>query len=88
RGAEAFGWTGRNTAPGDTRDGQWLIGHGMAGAYRGSPTLTSGARATLQNGRLLIETDMTDIGTGSYTILAQTAAETMGLPMDAIEVRL
>lgn len=88
RGAEAFGWTNRNKTPGGKRDGTWLIGHGMAGAYRGGPTLDSGARARLNAGRLVIETDMTDIGTGSYTIIAQTAAETMGLPMDAVEVRL
>ncbi|TMV88981.1 xanthine dehydrogenase family protein molybdopterin-binding subunit [Thioclava sp. BHET1] len=88
QGAEAFGWADRNTTPGGTRDGAWLIGHGMAGAFRGSPTMQSGARVILDGGKLVIETDMTDIGTGSYTILAQTAAETMGLPMEAIEVRL
>lgn len=88
RGAEAFGWTDRNKTPGGKRDGAWLIGHGMAGAYRGAPTLDSGARVRLNAGRLVVETDMTDIGTGSYTIIAQTAAEAMGLPMDAVEVRL
>ena len=88
RGAEVFGWTERNRTPGSKREGQWLIGQGMAGAYRGSPTLDSGARVRLKAGRLVVETDMTDIGTGSYTILAQTAAETMGLPMEAVEVRL
>ncbi|WP_420409965.1 molybdopterin cofactor-binding domain-containing protein [Hoeflea sp.] len=88
RGAEAFGWADRNTTPGGRREGQWLIGHGMAGAYRGAPTLPSGATARLSGGQLVIETDMTDIGTGSYTILAQTAAECLGLPLDAVEVRL
>ena len=88
RGAQEFGWVDRNQVPGGMRDGQWLIGHGVAGGYRGGPTLASGARVRLLAGRLVVETDMTDIGTGSYTILAQTAAETMGLPMDAVEVRL
>lgn len=88
RGAEIFGWTDRNRIPGSRREGQWLIGHGVAGAYRGGPTLNSGARVRLLAGRLIVETDMTDIGTGSYTILAQTAAETMGLPMEAVDVRL
>ncbi|WP_447554556.1 aldehyde oxidoreductase molybdenum-binding subunit PaoC [Vreelandella sp. EE22] len=88
KGAEAFGWASRNTTPGGQREGQWLIGHGMAGAYRGAPTLDSGARIRLSEGRLIVETDMTDIGTGSYTIIAQTAAETMGLEMDDVEVRL
>ncbi|MEO1978111.1 MAG: xanthine dehydrogenase family protein molybdopterin-binding subunit [Paracoccaceae bacterium] len=88
RGAEAFGWADRNTTPGGTRDGDWLIGHGVAGAYRGHLVLPSGARAILDGGKLVIETDMTDIGTGSYTILAQTAAETMGLPYEAVEMRM
>lgn len=88
KGAEAFGWAERNRTPGQKREGQWLIGHGMAGAYRGAPTMTSGARVRLQGGRLVVETDMTDIGTGSYTIIAQTAAETMGMDIDAVEVRL
>ncbi|OLO04920.1 aldehyde oxidoreductase molybdenum-binding subunit PaoC [Salinicola socius] len=87
-GANRFGWSDRNTTPGGRREGMWLIGHGVAGAYRGHLNLKSGARATLSNGRLVIETDMTDIGTGSYTILTQTAAETMGLPMGRVEVRL
>lgn len=88
RGAEEFGWADRNTTPGGHRDGDWLIGHGMAGAYRGAPVMPSGARAILDGGKLIIETDMTDIGTGSYTILAQTAAETMGLTLDDVEIRL
>jgi xanthine dehydrogenase YagR molybdenum-binding subunit len=88
QGADTFGWAERNVKPGCRREGQWLIGHGMAGAYRGAPTMTSGARVRLQNGRLIVETDMTDIGTGSYTILTQTAAETMGMEMEDVEVRL
>ncbi|WP_435167466.1 aldehyde oxidoreductase molybdenum-binding subunit PaoC [Falsirhodobacter sp. 1013] len=86
-GAKEFGWT--NPAPKSRREGHWLIGQGMAGAYRGSPATTSGARVRLQaDGRVIVETDMTDIGTGSYTILAQTAAEMMGLPIEKMEVRL
>ncbi|WP_084396498.1 aldehyde oxidoreductase molybdenum-binding subunit PaoC [Henriciella aquimarina] len=88
RGADAFGWADRNKTPGGQRDGNWLIGHGMAGAYRGAPTMKSGARVRLKDGSLTVETDMTDIGTGSYTILAQTAAETMGLPLEAVDVQL
>ena len=88
RGAEAFGWAERNTTPGGRRDGDWLIGHGVAGAYRGALVLPSGARAILDGGKLIIETDMTDIGTGSYTILAQTAAETMGMSLDDVEMRM
>lgn len=87
QGAQEFGWT--NPAIGAMREGDWLIGHGVAGAYRGGPVATSATRVRLQpGGRLVVETDMTDIGTGSYTILAQTAAETLGLPLNAIDVRL
>ncbi|OCX56634.1 xanthine dehydrogenase [Thioclava sp. SK-1] len=88
-GAEVFGWAERNMTPGGRREGMWLIGHGAAGAYRGSPAMASGARIRLQpSGRLIVETDMTDIGTGSYTVIAQTAAEVMGLPVEAVDVVL
>lgn len=88
QGAERFGWS-RRAAPGATRDGRWLVGLGMAGGYRGSPTMKSGARVRLTpEGRIIVESDMTDIGTGSYTIMAQTAAETMGVPLDRVEMRL
>jgi xanthine dehydrogenase YagR molybdenum-binding subunit len=89
QGAERFGWSRRNPRPGKTRDGRWLIGIGMAAAIRGNPVLPSAARVRLdKNGRITVETDMTDIGTGSYTILAQTAAETMGVPIDRVTVKL
>ncbi|MFN0263645.1 molybdopterin cofactor-binding domain-containing protein [Tepidamorphus sp. 3E244] len=87
-GVKRFDWSARNAKPGTRRDGQWLIGHGVAGAYRGNMTMKSGARATLSGGKLTIETDMTDIGTGSYTIIAQTAAEMLGLPLEDVDVKL
>jgi xanthine dehydrogenase YagR molybdenum-binding subunit len=89
QGAQRFGWSRRNPRPGKTRDGRWLVGLGMAAAIRGNPVLQSAARVRLdQSGRITVETDMTDIGTGSYTILAQTAAETMGVPIDRVTVKL
>ncbi|MFD1033678.1 aldehyde oxidoreductase molybdenum-binding subunit PaoC [Sphingomonas hankookensis] len=88
-GADRFGWAKRNTKPGQVRDGKWLIGMGVAAAFRNHVNMTSGARVQLsQDGRVTVETDMTDIGTGSYTIIAQTAAEMLGVPVDAVEVRL
>ena len=88
-GAETFGWAARNRQPGGQREGTWLIGHGVAGAYRGAPATASGARVRLRpNGMVIVETDMTDIGTGSYTIIAQTAAEMLGVPVDAVSVNL
>jgi xanthine dehydrogenase YagR molybdenum-binding subunit len=62
---------------------------GMAAAFRNDISTKSAARVRLDNrGIVTVETDMTDIGTGSYTIIAQTAAETMGVPLDKVMVRL
>ncbi|MBS9478382.1 aldehyde oxidoreductase molybdenum-binding subunit PaoC [Ancylobacter radicis] len=88
-GAERFGWSARSPRPGQRREGQWLIGMAMAAAFRNNLLMKSGARVRLDKaGRVTVETDMTDIGTGSYTIIAQTAAETMGVPMEQVVVRL
>lgn len=88
-GADRFGWDKRNPQPGKTRQGRWLTGMGMAAAFRNNLLTKSGARVRLDNrGVVTVETDMTDIGTGSYTILAQTAAEMMGVKMDKVLVRL
>jgi xanthine dehydrogenase YagR molybdenum-binding subunit len=88
-GAERFGWDKRNATPGAIREGRQLIGHGLAIGFRNNIVLKSGARVRLDNrGIVTVETDMTDIGTGSYTIIAQTAAETMGLPLHRVAVRL
>ncbi len=88
-GAQQFGWSRRNAQPGQVRDGRWLVGMGVASAFRNHMNMTSGARVRLGNdGIVTVETDMTDIGTGSYTIIAQTAAEMMGVPLDAVVVKL
>jgi xanthine dehydrogenase YagR molybdenum-binding subunit len=88
-GAEKFGWEKRNAQPGKMRDGQWLVGFGMAAAFRNNLLTKSGARVRLgHDGIVTVETDMTDIGTGSYTIIAQTAAEMMGVPLERVTVRL
>jgi xanthine dehydrogenase YagR molybdenum-binding subunit len=61
----------------------------VAAGFRNNMGTKSAARVRLgPDGFVTVETDMTDIGTGSYTIIAQTAAETMGLPLDKIHVRL
>ncbi|RDE06090.1 xanthine dehydrogenase family protein molybdopterin-binding subunit [Sphingomonas aracearum] len=89
QGATRFGWERRDATPGSVRDGEWLIGMGMAAALRGNFTVEAQARVRLEvGGRAVIETDMTDIGTGTYTILAQVAGDMLGLPMTAIDVRL
>ena len=88
-GATEFGWNRRNPQPGKVRDGRWLVGMGVASAFRDNLVTKSAARVRLdRRGNVTVETDMTDIGTGSYTIIAQTAAEMMGLPLDKVTVRL
>jgi xanthine dehydrogenase YagR molybdenum-binding subunit len=87
-GADRFGWNARGR-PGARREGGWLIGMGVAAAFRNNLTLPSGARVRLdKDGIVTVETDMTDIGTGSYTIIAQTAAEMMGVTIDKVGVHL
>ncbi|UJX47263.1 aldehyde oxidoreductase molybdenum-binding subunit PaoC [Xanthobacter sp. YC-JY1] len=88
-GAERFGWSRRSPKPGQVREGDLLIGIGMAVGFRNNLLMKSGARVRLDGeGRVTVETAMTDIGTGSYTILAQTAAEMMGVPLDRVRVVL
>lgn len=88
-GAQHFGWARRNPTPGQIRDGRWLVGMGVAAGFRNNLVMTSGARVHLDaQGTLTVETDMTDIGTGSYTIIAQTAAEMLGLPLEKVVVQL
>ena len=88
-GAERFGWGKRNPRPAQVRDGRWLVGAGVAAGFRNNLLTKSAARVRLdRQGVVTVETDMTDIGTGSYTIIAQTAAEMMGVALDKVVVRL
>lgn len=87
-GAERFGWH-RRPATASRREGNWLVGMGVAAAFRNNLVMPSGARVKLDSdGIVTVETDMTDIGTGSYTIIAQTAAEMMGVGIGRVRVRL
>ena len=79
----------RNPKPSAVRDGRWLVGIGMAGAIRGAPIARAGARVRLgRDGVVTVETDMTDIGTGSCTVVQQTAAEMMGVSPEKIVAKL
>ena len=89
QGAEAFGWDDSLRKPRQSRDGEWWIGTGMASAARVHNVGEAKARVTLKpDGTALVETDMTDIGTGTYTILAQVTGEMLGLPVDRVLVEL
>jgi xanthine dehydrogenase YagR molybdenum-binding subunit len=88
-GARQFGWDKRNAKPAEVRDGRWLVGIGMAAATRGNPLLLSKANVRVgPDGTATVKMAMTDIGTGTYTILAQIAAEMLGLPVERITVEL
>ncbi|GEP02217.1 xanthine dehydrogenase family protein molybdopterin-binding subunit [Methylobacterium oxalidis] len=87
-GARRFGWEKRG-APGSIRDGRWLVGLGMAAAARLNPLQPSSASVRLErDGTLTVRMAMTDIGTGTYTILAQIAGEMTGLPLERIRIEL
>jgi len=71
------------------RDGQWLIGYGMAAAIKVHPQTPTKAKVRMHpDGVLIVQSDMTDLGTGTYTILTQVAAEGLGFPIDAVRVEL
>lgn len=91
-GAEKFGWNKRKAEPRANPQGKWLVGYGMSAASRGAPYKETSAqiKLTRQNGtvKAMVELSATDIGTGSYTIIAQTAAENLGIPIENIEVKI
>lgn len=89
QGAAQFGWDKRKAAPCQTREGDWWIGMGVASAARVNMLIPAEARVTLKaDGTALVETDQTDIGTGSYAILGQIAGEMLGLPISRVKVVL
>jgi xanthine dehydrogenase YagR molybdenum-binding subunit len=87
-GASLFGWNKRKK-PGQMREGNLLIGIGMAAAVRGNLLQPSKAKVTLDaDGILTVQTAMTDIGTGTYTILTQIAGEMLGLEMSDVTTKI
>lgn len=88
-GAQRFGWDQRRAQPGQLREGRWLVGLGMSAASRGSPLRESKCQVTLRpDGTLQARMSMTDIGTGSYTVFSQIAAEMLGLPLEQVDMQL
>ena len=89
QGAEAFGWDHGPRKPRQMQDGEWWVGTGMASAARVHNIAEAKARVTLKaDGTALVETDMTDIGTGTYTVVAQLAGEMLGLDPEKVLVDL
>ena len=88
-GARRFGWESRNPVPGQVREGRKLIGYGMAAAIRPNYIGASTAQVSIDaDGQVTARLDMTDIGTGTYTILTQIAAENLGVPLSAVRIEL
>lgn len=88
-GAEAFGWAKRSAAPRSMRDGHQLIGWGMAaGTYPVRRAHGEAVVKLLADGSVVVESSSIDMGQGTYTILAQTAAETLGVPVERVSVKL
>lgn len=89
RGAEAFGWSRRDPTPCSMRDGKELIGWGMATGVWEALQMPVAVRIVLTaNGHAEVSCAASDIGTGTYTIVAQVAADALGLPIENISVRL
>jgi len=88
-GAVRFGWEKRRPEPRSMRDGRYLIGQGMAGAIYTHWRWPAQARVTInRDGSVLVEAGTHDLGTGTYTVLQQVAADTLGLPTEKVTVRL
>ncbi len=88
-GARRFGWEKRIAKPGQVRDGRWLVGIGMSSGIRGNMLQASKAHVRLDaEGQLTARMAMTDIGTGSYTVFTQIAADLLGLPLDRVTILL
>jgi xanthine dehydrogenase YagR molybdenum-binding subunit len=89
QGAEAFGWDKRNPEPRSMRDGSELVGWGMATGAWEALQMPITVRITLTaNGHAEVACATSDIGTGTYTIMAQVAADMLGLPLDNISIKL
>ncbi|MER5389511.1 xanthine dehydrogenase family protein molybdopterin-binding subunit [Saccharopolyspora sp. NPDC002686] len=88
-GARRFDWERRPAKPASLREGRWLVGYGVSAAIRGHFQGPAAARVRLNvDGTAVVQSDMTDIGTGTYTILSQVAADELGLPLERVRVEL
>ncbi|RZK23527.1 MAG: xanthine dehydrogenase family protein molybdopterin-binding subunit [Hymenobacter sp.] len=89
RGAELFGWNKRNPKAGATRDGRYLVGMGMATASYPVHNSQGTARARLYaDGHAVVQAGATDLGTGTYTVMTQVGADSLGLPVEKVRIEL
>jgi len=88
-GARRFGWERRAGTPATARDGRWLVGLGMAaGMYEHFQGETTALARLAPDGTATVRSDMTDVGTGTYTSLSQVAADALGIPIERVRVEL
>ncbi|MDE2376274.1 xanthine dehydrogenase family protein molybdopterin-binding subunit [Bradyrhizobium sp.] len=88
-GARAFGWSQRSPAPGSMSDGDWLVGYGCAATCYPTQMAPAAARVRLQrDGRTRVEIAGHEIGNGAYTVIAQAAAERLGVPLEKVTVHI
>ncbi|GAA6619497.1 xanthine dehydrogenase family protein molybdopterin-binding subunit [Scytonema sp. NUACC26] len=89
QGAEKFGWAKRNPEPRSMREGDNSIGWGLATGIWQAEQQKASAKAILSpDGKLTVSSATADIGTGTYTIMTQIAAETLGLPIEDVTFKL
>jgi xanthine dehydrogenase YagR molybdenum-binding subunit len=87
--AKAFGWDKRDPQPRSMSDGDWLIGYGCATTCYPTQMAPAAARISLQRGgRTKIEIAGHEIGNGAYTVIAQSAAERLGVPVEKVSVTI
>jgi xanthine dehydrogenase YagR molybdenum-binding subunit len=88
-GAQRFGWADREPRPGRTQEGEWLVGTGVAASvYPANRMTASTATIRYEAGRYVAEIGAADLGTGTWTTLAQIAADALDVPVDVTEVRI
>ncbi len=89
QGAEKFGWSQRNPTPGATRDGDWLVGQGMAmGIYHASRAKARARARLLPDGTLVVQSATADVGPGTATVMTQIAADASGVAPENIRFEL
>ncbi len=89
QGAEKFGWSKRNPQPRSTRDGNELVGWGMAtGVWEAMQMKASAKAVVTANGSVEIASATADIGPGTYTMMTQLAAEMLGVPLENVTAKL
>src|SRR5262249_6838395 len=89
QGAERFGWSNRRATPRSMKDGNDVVGWGMATGIWEAMQMEASAKATLTaNGSLEIASATADIGPGTYTMMTQIAAEMLGVPIEHVAAKL